>query len=408
MTIRPLARLALAAALGALFALRRRARRGPAADLSRGAWRTTRRSPRRRRTGRRRRRPCRRRAPACCRRHRRRRQRRRQPATTRPSTPIRRPISRIAMRSTTRSYRRRSRCIRSQNIDRARPGEAAGRAVGLRARARAAGPHRARRDRLFRRAARRSSTSSSPPASRRPRSRSSWRRRSAISRSASRRSPTPTRRRPSTTRSSRRRSRRKTTSTTRSTALRAIIGRFPKELKRVGPRLRRPSRRCPTTLEYWVERSLHGQSPRPGRAQRTSTSPRCEIDRAKARPLPDARPRRELPVLEHSRRHRSALGIQQLLDRRASSACSSTVPIYQGGFVDSQVRQAIALQDKARQDLEFARRTAFTLAQTGFAGVTSAVASVKAFEQALVSAEVGVRVEQPRPGSRRAHQSSTC
>ena len=63
------------------------------------------------------------------------------------------------------------------------------------------------------------------------------------------------------------------------------------------------------------------------------------------------------------------------------------VSIYQGGFVDSQVRQAIALQDKARQDLEFARRTAFTLAQTGYTGVVSSVASVKAFEQALVSAE---------------------
>ena len=63
------------------------------------------------------------------------------------------------------------------------------------------------------------------------------------------------------------------------------------------------------------------------------------------------------------------------------------VPIYQGGFVESQVRQAIALQEKARQDLEFARRTAFTLAQTGYTGVISAVASVKAFEQAVVSAE---------------------
>jgi outer membrane protein len=51
------------------------------------------------------------------------------------------------------------------------------------------------------------------------------------------------------------------------------------------------------------------------------------------------------------------------------------------------VRQALALQDRARQDLEFARRTAFTLAQNGYTGVVSAVASVKAFEQAVVSAE---------------------
>jgi outer membrane protein len=63
------------------------------------------------------------------------------------------------------------------------------------------------------------------------------------------------------------------------------------------------------------------------------------------------------------------------------------VPIYQGGFTESRVREAIALQEKSRQDLEAARRVALFAAQTGFAGVTSATASVKAFEQAVVSAE---------------------
>jgi len=63
------------------------------------------------------------------------------------------------------------------------------------------------------------------------------------------------------------------------------------------------------------------------------------------------------------------------------------VPIYQGGFTESRVREAIALQEKSRQDLEGARRAALFAAQTGFAGVTSATASVKAFEQAVVSAE---------------------
>ena len=64
------------------------------------------------------------------------------------------------------------------------------------------------------------------------------------------------------------------------------------------------------------------------------------------------------------------------------------VPIYQGGAVSSRVRQAIANQEKARQDLETARRNAQLLAQTSFSGVTSGVAQVKAFEQALASAQV--------------------
>ena len=50
-------------------------------------------------------------------------------------------------------------------------------------------------------------------------------------------------------------------------------------------------------------------------------------------------------------------------------------------------RSAYALQDAARRNLEIARRNALFLAQTGFTGVTSAAASVKALEQALVSAQ---------------------
>ena len=80
------------------------------------------------------------------------------------------------------------------------------------------------------------------------------------------------------------------------------------------------------------------------------------------------------------------------------------MPIYQGGFVNSRVREAIALQDKSRAEprsVRGARRCSH--AQTGFSGVNSAAASVKAFEQAVVSAresrcsrtslgqEVGVR-----------------
>ncbi len=52
------------------------------------------------------------------------------------------------------------------------------------------------------------------------------------------------------------------------------------------------------------------------------------------------------------------------------------------------MRQAIANQDRARQDLETARRSAQLLAQTSFSGVTSGVAQIKAFEQALASAQV--------------------
>ena len=62
--------------------------------------------------------------------------------------------------------------------------------------------------------------------------------------------------------------------------------------------------------------------------------------------------------------------------------------IYQGGLFDSRVRQAVANQDAARLNLDSARRSAQLAAQVAFTGVSGGAAQVKAFEQALKSAQV--------------------
>ena len=61
------------------------------------------------------------------------------------------------------------------------------------------------------------------------------------------------------------------------------------------------------------------------------------------------------------------------------------IPLYQGGIVNSRVREAIANEDKARQDLENARRSAELAARQGYLGVTSSIAQVRALEAAVVS-----------------------
>jgi outer membrane protein len=63
------------------------------------------------------------------------------------------------------------------------------------------------------------------------------------------------------------------------------------------------------------------------------------------------------------------------------------IPLYQGGLVNSRVREAVANEDKAKQDLESARRTAELTARQAFLGVTSGIAQVKALEAALVSSQ---------------------
>ncbi len=64
-----------------------------------------------------------------------------------------------------------------------------------------------------------------------------------------------------------------------------------------------------------------------------------------------------------------------------------SVPIYSGGYTSSKVREAIALADRADNDLDFARRTAAQNARQAYFGVTSGLAQVKALRAAEVSSQ---------------------
>ncbi len=64
-----------------------------------------------------------------------------------------------------------------------------------------------------------------------------------------------------------------------------------------------------------------------------------------------------------------------------------SVPIFNGFAVTSRVREAIALEDKARNDLEANRRTAALQVRQSYLGVNSGLAQVKALEAAEVSSQ---------------------
>ncbi len=79
------------------------------------------------------------------------------------------------------------------------------------------------------------------------------------------------------------------------------------------------------------------------------------------------------------------------------------LPLYSGGAVSSREREAAANYEKARQDLENARRASALATRQSYLAVINGVAQVGAFEQALVSTqsaldsnrlgyEVGVRI----------------
>ena len=88
--------------------------------------------------------------------------------------------------------------------------------------------------------------------------------------------------------------------------------------------------------------------------------------------------------------------------RGGSVGVQVTLPIFSGGLAQSKVREARALEEQARQDLEDARRQVEQATRTAYLGVTSGAAQVTAREQVLASSksqldatrlgrEVGVR-----------------
>jgi len=172
----------------------------------------------------------------------------------------------------------------------------------------------------------------------------------------------------------------------RRTALMAIIGRLPKTLKRIG-RGFDAALPDPNNPDYWVDRALkENLSVRFSQSNYEIAS--LEVDRARAGHYPT------LDLVASAGAQASTGSASSDFSANSRTALLGVVlnvPIYTGGFVNSRVRETISLQDKARADLETAKRSAVTNAQDGFSGVNSAAAAVKAFEQAVASAEVALQ-----------------
>ncbi len=71
-----------------------------------------------------------------------------------------------------------------------------------------------------------------------------------------------------------------------------------------------------------------------------------------------------------------------------------SLPIYQGGVVSSREREAAALMEKAREDLDQAKRNAALAAQQAYLGTRAGLAQVAALEQALRSSQSALESNQ--------------
>lgn len=183
--------------------------------------------------------------------------------------------------------------------------------------------------------------------------------------------------------------------------LATLIGRNPPALQPLGGQLSL-SLPEPNRIEDWVEHALRS-SPLVHQAEAALTfaTQQISLNRAGHHPTLDAFATYSDTGSGASNAGASGGGTD--ITTRVIGL-QLAIPIFQGGVVNSRVREAIANEEKARQDLETARRNAEFTARQGYLGVTSGVAQVRALEAALVSSqsslessrlgrEVGVRTQ---------------
>lgn len=141
----------------------------------------------------------------------------------------------------------------------------------------------------------------------------------------------------------------------------------------------------PNDMGLWVERATDQAFPvRAGEAALEFASKEIERNRAGHKPTVD--------LVAQSNR---AIGASAITGARTDTTVNAiglqlAVPFFQGGLVDSRVREAIALRDRARFDLEGARRSAEFQTRQSFLNYTNGVAQVRALEQALRSSELAL------------------
>ena len=166
----------------------------------------------------------------------------------------------------------------------------------------------------------------------------------------------------------------------RRNALQAIIGAAPTNLAALKPgtTLAVPQ---PATVDPWVSSAeTHNYGVTVGELQ-VAYSMR-DISRNRAGHLPTL----DL-VANAGRSNVSGRTLNSGDGRNNSIGVQWSVPIFSGYAVTSRVRESIALEDKARNDLEATRRNAALQARQAFLGVNSGMAQVKALEAAEVSSQ---------------------
>ncbi|OGT21812.1 MAG: channel protein TolC [Gallionellales bacterium RIFOXYB12_FULL_54_9] len=179
-------------------------------------------------------------------------------------------------------------------------------------------------------------------------------------------------------------------------ALQQLTNAVPKDLKPLGSQFKLESP-LPADMEVWVDQAQLN-NPQLALAQAGSELAEKEVARNRSAHLPTV----DLVAnYSNTSANGSTFGVGSDTTSK-SVGVQLNMPLYQGGAVNSRSREAQANSDRAKQELENARRNVSLQTRQAFLGVVSGIAQVQALQQALTSSlsvleasrlgqEVGVR-----------------
>ena len=164
-------------------------------------------------------------------------------------------------------------------------------------------------------------------------------------------------------------------------ALQQIINVGPGELRNLGKEFKLEGPQ-PDDVEKWVEDAqLHSLQLVVAQAGAELAAKEVTRNRSSDYPTLD---------LVASYANSSASGGSQGVGNDSSSkiiGVQLNMPLYQGGAIQSRLREAEANRDRAREDLENTRRNVALQTRQAYLGVVDGMAQVKALQQALKSSE---------------------
>ncbi len=168
-------------------------------------------------------------------------------------------------------------------------------------------------------------------------------------------------------------------------ALAILIGKQPAALStlKAGAKLMAPE---PSSVERWVEQAQTNNLSVMTQDLNAQIA-KLAIERARAGHMPT------VDAVGSYGRNKSFF-TSPITTTTTAIGVQLTVPLFAGYATTSQVNQAVALEDKARTDLETAKRNVAQSVRTAYLGVQSGLSQVRALEAAETSSKLALEANQ--------------